>query len=55
MCDASSVSSGRGGIVPCERRQPVAIPRNDVDDDLHIVRVHVGEHLLRIALEHLAD
>ena len=34
-----------------QRRQPVAVPRHHVHDDLHVLRVHVGDHRLRVALE----
>ena len=36
-----------------QRRQAIAIPRHHVDDDLDVARVHVGQHVFRIALEHV--
>ena len=51
MCEASSVSPGFCWNRAVQRRQLVAIPRHHVDDDLDVLRVHLGQDGLGIALE----
>ena len=41
-----------GGDRPLQAGQAIALPRNDVDDHLHVPGVQVVEHFLGIALEH---